>query len=239
MQNESKTKHSKKQNTPKMKIFFALILGLVTPVVTAIQNEQRTLRRHDDHETHQVVDEDEADGLYKTFIVTSSTISVTQEQVKQSRRRTRRLRPKSRAKSGKSDKSSGPSITPPNGNGPTSAPTIDQDSPTSAPSVERSTRDADYFVNFPNGFLCDPTVPFFMDRNVNPSTAFNGQYPQLIPNGFNPNCTLRMLPDTPADVATSAMHSFSFKPGNTDMRFRMQVGKLLFRYLFNVIGWHS
>jgi hypothetical protein len=212
-----------------MKTFLALALSVVTQVVTANVQEQRTMLRQHGHETRKLVDKDEAVDFYENFTGSSSAIRGTQGQFKQSRRGARRLRPEGNGKSTKSGKSTQRSVTSNPLPNDTPAPSPNRGSPTSAPTIdEGSARDADYFVNFPNGFFCDPPVPFFMDRNVNPSTAFNGQYPQLTPNGFNPNCTLRLLPDTPADVSTSAMQSFSFKPSNPDMRFRMEVGKSLF-----------
>jgi hypothetical protein len=201
-----------------MKILLAMTLAVLTQ--SAVEREQQKLLRHDDHETPRLVDEDDDED--------------ERDQLKQS---TRRLRPESSAKYSKSAKSDKSSVTFPTDTDdvPTPAPIPVQGSPPFDPTRERSTTDSDYFVNFPTGFDCDP-VPFFMDRNVNPSTAFNGLYPQLIPNGFDSQCTLRLLPDIPSDVAASAMQSFSFNPGNTDMQFRMEVGTLFFGRLTWMTG---
>jgi hypothetical protein len=210
-----------------MKIFLSLALGVVSQIVMAMDQEQYAWHQHDYLETRKVVEDDETEKSNKIWIGPLSIIAGTLEYLKQSGRGARRLRPKfaKSTKSSKDDRSRERSITLPNR---TFAPTPEEGSPTSAPSDERSTRDPDYFVNLPNGFLCDPPVPFFMDLNVNPSTALNGQSPQLIPNGFNPNCTLRMLPNTPANVSTSAVQNLTLNPENAEMQSRIQVGKFEF-----------
>jgi hypothetical protein len=232
-------------NTPqqghKMKILLlALTLGAFTQSVTAIEQEQQNLLRHDDHEILTLDNGDDEDVVYldKTLMRSSSTTTGQRNQLKQSRFGARHLRPKNSTKYTKSAKSDRSSVAFPTDTDdvPTPAPIPVQGSPTSDPTREQGTTDSDYFVNFPTGFLCDP-VPFFMERNVNPSTAFNGLYPQLINNGFNPNCTLRLLPNDPADVSASAMQSFSFKPGNTDMQFRMEVGTLFVVFII-FFSWH-
>lgn len=81
-------------------------------------------------------------------------------------------------------------------------------------------------ADFPRGFPCATGKPF-QKMQVNPPTAFNGAYPQLIQknNGQTENCTMRMLPDELGPAAAASMAGFEMNPENSIMEFSMEVGK--------------